>query len=209
VAQFASSDDLAARLGQTLTEDEVARADTLLELASGIIVDEAKQEIELGSTTFTRRSVYGDRFRLPQRPVVSVDEVQLALLDNAAEVIPATSWYLDGDEVVRVGSMPSVASEMYFGHSGRGWLGPSWSLTVTYTHGFEEIPPAIKALTLEMVVRVWVNPGSVAQEGVGDTSTLYYYASNTPDASGLLLTRVEARMLKKLFGRPSSTVTLR
>jgi hypothetical protein len=206
LTQFATNAEFAARLGLTLTTDEQNRADTLLALASGIIQQEMKQTIEqVVDDTLTMRSVYGERIRLPQRPVTAVSEVTLTPEGGTPTTIGADTYYLDCDEIVRA-SFP-VKYQQFFSDWTRGWLGPLWQIAITYTHGYETIPEVVKAVCMEMVVRVWVNPGSVARETVGNTSTVYDNMRFSP--TGLLLTDSERTQLNKALRRTSGTITLR
>jgi hypothetical protein len=208
VTQFATSDDFAARLGLTLTSDEETRAETLLEMASGLIQHETHQTIALvDDDTLTVRSVYDDRFRLPERPVVDVSSVTLTLIGllNTSFDVPDTQWYVDRDELVRT-SFPLGFQQAFAGYQ-RGWLGPLYEMAVVYTHGFETIPPIVRSVTLEMAVRAWVNPGAVARESVGDTQTVYDNMRFSP--TGLLMTDLEKQLVNDVIGRQSGTVVLR
>lgn len=205
---FADHTDLASRLGLTLTTDEETRGDALLAIASGIIQETAGQliglvtddEIEIPGTT-------DERILLPERPVVSVASVFL----GAVELGAGTDWFLDGDEIVRIPSSLTLGvgglldTEFTFPlGTGFGW--EEQTLTITYTHGYATIPSTVKAICLEMVVRVWVNPGSVARETVGDTATVYDNMRFSP--SGLLLTDSEQKAIRRLFGRKATSITV-
>lgn len=183
MAQFASADELAARLGIELQGDEESRADALLSLASSLIQDAARQVIELveDETVILRGSREG-KILLPERPVVSISSVLIA-----GDSQDPSSYYLDRDHLARAGG---------------GLWDPSEELVVTYTHGFEETPGSVKAICLEAVVRAWVNPGAVAQEGYGGERVVY-------PVQGLLLTSEERRTLRKLTGRRSESSALR
>lgn len=207
MTQFATNAEFAARLGLTLTSAEQTRADTLLALASGLIQQETNQTIsQITGDTLVIRSVYGDRLRLPERPVQSVASVVLTDPEGNATTVDTADYYLDLDELVRVRSR-LLFPELTFGMWARGWLGPRWTMTVTYTHGFATIPELVKATCMEMVIRAWVNPGSVAREQVGDTMTVYDNMRFSP--SGLLLTDTEKATLNDLLGRRHGSVTLR
>jgi len=193
VAQFASADELAARLGIELQGDEESRADALLSLASGLIQDAARQVIELveDETVILRGSREG-KILLPERPVVSISSVLIA-----GDSQDPSSYYLDRDHLARAGGglWGDLLSPTTLGD-------PSEELVVTYTHGFEETPGSVKAICLEAVVRAWVNPGAVAQEGYGGERVVY-------PVQGLLLTSEERRTLRKLTGRRSESSALR
>lgn len=181
MSQFATNAELATRLGLTFSAAEQTRADGLLISASGLIQQYSGQTIErVTGETFTRKGSYSDRIRLPQRPVVSIASVTLA----GVALVEGTDFHLDGDELVR---------------SSSGWGYPWQTLVVVYTHGYQTIPETIKAICKEMVVRVWVNPGSVIQESVGDVQTTYAPYIRPP--RGLLLTDDEKAELDNMFRR--------
>jgi len=207
MTQFASHDDFAARMGLTLTADEQTRADTLLTLASGLIIEATGQDIALVTDdTYEAPSIYGDRLRLPQRPVVSVSEVSLTPTGGSPSVIDPTTYYLEGGELVR--SRFPLGYELVFRNYGQGWLGPYWTISVTYTHGYasDAIPSVVKTVCMEAVRRVWVNPGGAISSTIGDSQAAY--GNDAP--SGLLLTAKEtARLNDVLLGYQSGTVTLR
>lgn len=196
MTQFATSAELAARLGITYVTGESARADTLLALASGLIQEESGQTISLVSDdTYTRPGSPARRVRLPERPVVSVDSVTL----DGTELVEGDAWYLDGDEIVRTGF---ITTSLTFGIAG-SWGTPEQDLVVVYTHGWSTIPSAVKAVCLEMVARAWVNPGQAIQEQVGATMTGY------PKANGLLLTDDERDTINRVVRRTAGSITLR
>jgi hypothetical protein len=204
--QFATANDLAVRLGITLTTDEITRADALLALASGLIQQETNQTIELvEDDEWVVRSSYAERIRLPQRPVVEVTSVSLTPEGGVPTVIGADTYYVDGDDLVRA-SFP-IKYQQFFADWTRGWLGPLWTLTVVYSHGYETIPEFVKTVCMEMVTRVWVNPGSVARESVGNVSTVY--DNNRFSPTGLLMTDPERAELNKLLRRHSGSIALR
>jgi hypothetical protein len=196
VAQFASTDELAARLGLTLTEDEETRAETLLGLASELIQSETGQTIELvEDDELTRNGSASPRLRLPERPVVEVSAVEL----DGDALLEGTDWYLDGDELVRTHGTISGP----FGPFGFGWGGPEAELAITYSHGFDPIPGAVKAACLEVVVRVWTNPGAVSSESYGNEQVSYVRAN------GLILTEDERRTVREAIRKTAGSVQLR
>lgn len=185
MAAFATASDFATRLGVTLTASEQTDAGTLLSLASDIIRDETGQTIEAAAgDTLTRPGVWSDRLRLPERPVTAVNSVTL---DGTALAV-TDEWYLDGDEIVRVAG---------------DWGGPEEVLVVDYDHGYSTIPGVVKGVCLEMVARVWVNPGTVQQEGYGSEQVSY------PRSNGLLLTDDERKALNRVIRRGVGSTILR
>jgi len=206
ILPFASPDELGARLGLTLTATEESRAAKQLVLATALIQDEIAQTISLVTgDTLTVRSTYADRYRLPERPVLSVASVSVTPQGGSPTVLGTDTYYLDGDELVRA-SFP-IHYQQFFTNWTRGWLGPLFTLTVVYTHGFAVVPGLVKAVCMEMVARTIVNPGAVARESVGNTMTVYDNMRFSP--TGLLMTDIEREQITALFRRQSGSLVLR
>lgn len=196
--RFASSTDLQAWLGVDLTAAEHIRAGRLLADATGLVQKATRQTIaRVTNDVFTRPGAYADRIRLPERPVVAVTSV---VLDDET-LTAGDEWYLDGDELVRVGVWPT--SQNHFKTLGGGWGDPSQALIVTYTHGYDPVPETVKAVCLQAVTRVWTNPGMVQQENYGPMQTAY------GPARGLVLTTEEIQAVRQAVGRTSASTVLR
>lgn len=209
-AAFATHDDLATRLGVTLSTNDQTRADALLADASDIIREEVKRgdlnyEID---ETITMRGTSDESIELPSTPVISVSAVTL----DGQPLVEGHDWYLDGNMIVRLPVtraviLDGIADEMStfpLGTAGFGW--PEQTLEITYTHGYQTIPGKVKTICLEMVVRIWVNPGSVARATVGDTYTVYDNMRFSP--TGMQLTDDERKALKRLFGSTVKSVMI-
>lgn len=205
MTMFATADDLAARLGIEFTEDETTRAEALLTMASGQILDEANgQKIALVTNdVLTMAGTTDDRILLPQRPVVEVSSVTL----NGSEI---GDWYLVNNTIFRKATLlglfgsidgPFLLGSRFFGR-------PDQTLVITYSHGYadDSIPETVKTVCKEIVVRVWVNPGSVARETVGNTTTTYDNMRFSP--SGMLLTDDEKKAIRRVFGRRALSVAV-
>ena len=208
MAQFATHDDLATRLGLIFSQAEQTRADALLTSASALIQDEAKQVIALVTNDVWETPGTTDEvIRLPERPVVSVASVTL----DGQPLVQGTDWYLDGDSIRRIPVVTTVLTgglidEAFTFPLGTGFGWPAQTLAITYTHGYATIPGTVKEICLEAVVRVWVNPGSVAREAVGNTLTVY--DNNRFSPSGMLLTDDEKKALRRFFGRTAKSIQI-
>lgn len=206
--QFATADDLAARLGVTLSPEDQARADLLLQRASGLIQAATGQTIALVEDD--KYTIMGPRGRvipLPELPIVSVASVVL----NGTTI---NDWYLDGSHVVLrpAGGVLFVESmidfDMPFLGGGFGWRGIP--LVITYTHGYETPPEPVGTICLEAVVRAWVNPGGLITETTGSYQVDYLPRAGTAAGpSGLQLAPVEIEALRRKFGRPVRSIALR
>lgn len=205
MTDFATTADLAARLGITLTGPETTRATTLIAQASDLIRSHAKQTIsKVTGDVLVRRGVFGNRLVLPERPVIQVTQVQAQYMSQGATyTIDPASYFVDRDELVRY-DYPLAFTD------GGGWLGPGWVLSITYDHGFDQAANPVpyklgvcKSICLDSVIRAWVNPGNLAQTEVGGVLESY------PQGSGMLLTPEEKYNLDDLFRTANRTIGLR
>ena len=74
------------------------------------------------------------------------------------------------------------------------WPNEARSVTVTYTHGYVNVPDSVKGACLSAAGRVYSNPDGIRQESVGGVSVTY----NTPlYTTGVYLTDQERSDLGK------------
>lgn len=199
MSDFATADDFAARIGLTLSADEATRVTTLLGMASGLIRDAIGQTVSLvADDTLTMPGTLDDRIALPERPVQSVTSV-------AIDDVAIDDWYLDGDVIYRKPRLVDITSDDGFVGSElypvRTFGNPARTLTIVYTHGYApgDVPEVCRSTALEMVARVWVNPGNLVAESIGNVQSTY--AQRTGEAPrGLALMEVERRDLRRTFG---------
>lgn len=149
---LATVDDLAAHM-QVDPGTLPASAATTLDQVSAIIRKEARNTFQRRTTTLTRTPVDGV-IRLPLLPVVSVDAVTL-------EGRPVDYRWDDETERLFVGGYAPVS--------------------VTFTHGYGEVPGDVVAVALTAAQRVLSNPNDLRQETVGAVSVTY--AAETIGAS--------------------------
>lgn len=189
---FATSSDLEERLGLDFNADEHVRASGLLLKASNLIRAATGQHISLvADDEYSTRGYAGGEITLPERPIVEVGSVVIA-----GTTIDAAGYYFQGDKVIRWGA---------YGWPQVGFGSSTDELVVTYTHGYEEIPGDIVAVCLEMVARVWANPGAVVSETVGNVQTTF----SVQPVNGLLLTDAELATINRAIGQSMGSVQLR
>lgn len=206
---LATTADMEARLGITFTSDERDRAATLLDQASGLVRTHARQHITLVTgDTLVVPGNYTDRLRLPQRPVVQVTNVSAVFYNGTPFNMASMLYYLDRDDLVRY-SFP-VGAERNFYTFGNGWLGPAYTITVTYDHGFDPnadpVPYPLRlaaSVALDCAIRAYTNPAGLAQSEIG--GVLESYAPG----SGMLLTAEEKWNIDDAFRTKSDTISLR
>lgn len=205
---LATYTDLENRLGTTMTTAEQTRATALLADASDLVRAAARQTItKVTGDTLVIPGVWGDRILLPERPVIQVSSVSATFFDGTAYDISEAAWYVDKDELVRY-AFP-IGLVRHFFTTGNGWLGPGYTLTITYDHGLDPAASPVpyrlalaKQIALEAVSRVLNNPAGVTQGGVAGTQFMF-------PAVGMTLTPAEEKKLADVFRRTSQTVSLR
>lgn len=160
---LATTSELETQLGANWDGAQLLRAEQALELASGVV------EAYCGRT-FTRTET---------DVTVDADPVgRTVVLDNPP--IDVTSITLDGvavDDYVVYEDAGIVLLPSTYSAWGR--------VQVTYSHGLDGAPAAVKAVVLAVAGRLILNADGVTQKSVGDVSVSYGSASTGPALSPL------------------------
>lgn len=167
---LAELDDVEDRLGRELEPEEQRRAQAMLDDASAVVRAYTRRDFTM-STEAVRLRPRGNKVVLPQRPVISVSAVSTVVSFGVAEIVtPVPSWSFAG------------GAEVYFLENDFIFNGPTLDLTdqnlwvdVTYTHGYDEVPFDIMAVTSNLVVRNLSVPngGMIDLETVGPYTARY------------------------------------
>lgn len=198
MAELASVAELEARLRVEFDKDEETAAKKLIELASGLVQRAARQTIaQVKDDELAMRGSREFAVRLPERPITGVKSVTLD-----GQEIDGGDYYVDNDDLVRKRGVVADISDG--SRCLTGWGHPDVELVVVYTHGYPdaEIPPAIRAVVLEVVARVWVNPGAASSEEYGSERADYR-------TTGMVLTKDERRTVREAVRRGSESVSIR
>lgn len=197
--------DLEDRLGRSLSAAEALRAPALIADASAAVLSWTRQTFDqtLGDVIVLRP--VGSHVRLPQRPVLAVQQVAIIDCDGQPGD-PMGGWCWDGSDKIRI-----------TGSSIKGIDDPWWpwnvapeSLQVVYDHGYATTPADVVAVTAAMVLRVLASPSQVdgmVSERIGQ----YFYQMNQAGgAAGLSvrLTQADRDALAR-YRRTASTIQLR
>lgn len=190
---LATPDDLAARLGRILTGTDQARAGALIADASAYVRNYTRQVLSVVTDdTAVLEATPEQWLWLPERPVTEVSEVSVG-----GAVVSPVYWTQQGDGLYR-----------FYGWSGRMWGTTAlWNqpdtITVTYTHGFDEIPDDVVAIVCKLAKASWVNPQGLRQWRQGSTDVMLSVESV---AEGAL--NDDDRRTLDLYRRPRRSVTL-
>lgn len=147
---------------------DAVRAELLLANASAAIRAEVGQVLSLVTDDEVTVDPDGGLLLLPEIPVLSVSAVTV---DDVA--LDPTAWHVRRSGVLRVTSV----------------LYPTSTVQVTYTHGLDPLPDALRGLCLQIAGRLYSNPESLTSETVGAWS-----GSRGP-LGGIVLSEDEKRAL--------------
>lgn len=149
---FATAAELAAATQRS--DLDPAAADLALASASAVIRSWTRQSISrIEDDVVSLRVLADDELVLPQRPVVSVSQVQvnnLTLVD----------WVLSGERLLRTGGWRCLPGTSSYPSPGL--------VTVTYTHGWDEIPDEVRAVCLDLASMTLTNPGGLREVAIDD-----------------------------------------
>lgn len=168
-AQFgtplASIGHLVARLGRSLTADEKAKAPAMLADASDLIRGFCRRDFSSTTNRVLMLRPVGNRIRLPNKPIVSVDQVeQIGTSGTANRVMTASEWAFDGiDEITIYTCPPDLVPYS-------GTYADTYKVTVD---DGGTIPRAIIGRCCKMVLRTMLAPTAaegLVQERIGQYS---------------------------------------
>ena len=136
------------------------RGAQVIDLASGIVRSATGQTFTPPTeTSILWRNTADRRLFLPH-PTTGPVTVDTVTVDGE----PFTDFHLD-----RFNILTRTDDGRWFG-----------DVEVTYTHGAEEAPEAVKAVTLAVAVRLFNNADGVTQKSIGDVSISYGRAQAGP-----------------------------
>lgn len=188
MTNLAQVSDIEALAGRSLTTSEAAYASTLLDKATSLIQGETRQTLTaVSGDVWTGLAVPRDgSVRLPQRPVTNVSSVTLD-----GTFLPSSQYAVDGGTGIL----------HYWGGS---YSSHPVQMTVTYDHGYTEIPGDLSAICAEMVWGQINNPQGLRQFALGDYSGTF--AGNDAGV-GMTLTPDQLRQLRR-YMRLARTIRL-
>lgn len=212
---LATTDDVAAILNRSLTTTEITTATRLLDLASGMVRRYTRQALTFAAgDVVTLPGTWGQTIVLPQRPVTAVASVVL----NGATA-PYVQWTVIGDELfISSGSFqPDYGNSLWGGRSlwgpagstlgpqatGSTWQGPQGTVTVTYDHGYTEIPGDIVNEVAGMAALQMSSPVGIDQETIGGYRATY---AKSP-VGGMSLTD-ETKAVLNFYRRRAASVSV-
>lgn len=178
---LATTADLEARLGRSLTASEQAKAAALLADASALIRAYTRRDFTAVTHDKVRLRPVGNRLRLPNRPVNAVHSVTAIGWAGIPDlVLPLGTWGWDGLDIIELAPLSSDV-----------WLSlPTVDIgdeladtyEVDYDHGDNVVPDAVVAVCCGVVLRVLLAPSPV--EGMSAERVGKYSYQMTQEVGG-------------------------
>jgi hypothetical protein len=174
-----TADELAAYMRTSISDDDQAAAEQALQLAIGLIRGETRQHIDyVEDDTISLTGSWGYDLWLPERPVHSVSAVTVG-----ATTLDVPSYRVSSNGRLYRGPVSPTVSFQWDDVS-EPWGGSNTLISVTYTHGYQEIPADLRAVCLSLAARRHSNPESLQSETIGSYS---YTNQNSEGSSSMAL----------------------
>jgi hypothetical protein len=203
---LASITDLTDRA--TLTAAQEARAPALLTDASSLIRGYTKRAFEFTAGDQVTLRPVGSHLRLPRRPVIAVDQVEMiGTAGSVDRVMGVSEWAWDGIDQIELWPCPTTLS----GVTPTATYADTYR--ITYDHGYSPVPDDVVALCCRMVLDVLLAPtltAGLVQERIGQYAYQYGQATGagSPGAT-VRLTEADKQMLKDAgYRRTAGTVQM-
>jgi hypothetical protein len=184
------------RRSTAFTEEETAQAELFVELAQGVIEEEAGQVLDQSTDTVVLDGPTRDdrefhvatgsrKLVLPRWPVTDVDTVTLLADDEVlTEGADADYTWSQAGIVTRVGGW---------------WPSGDQVVEVVYTAGFVAWPKSLKRIGLRLAGAPWDNPGGLTAETLGDHSRTW-----SAESLGMELSNADRRTIGAYRARTTS-----
>lgn len=171
------------------TEEEIAQAEFLLDLAGACVEEETGQSLELATDTLVLDTAGGRKLVLPRWPVTAVSSV--TLLKDTGD-----------DEVLTFGADHDFtwSAAGFLTRVGACWPEGDRTVEAVVTAGLASFPMSLKRIAMRLCVAPWSNPNNLASETLGDLSRSF----NTATDIGMELSGADRKLLGAYKARTQS-----
>lgn len=199
---------LVARLGRALTPAEKLRAPAMLADASDEIRSYCRRQFTPATNDELVIRPVGNTITLPNRPVTSVDQVEVIGTGGTADLtLGVNNWEFDGIDRITLWAYPCVIT----GAAPTGTYANTYR--ITYDHG-GDVPTPIVGRICKMVFRSMLAPTmteGLVQERIGQYSYMYgqFPGGGSPGPTVELTKDDKAWLRERGYRSGASTIQLR
>jgi hypothetical protein len=201
---LATAADVEARLGRSLAPQEQARIDALLTDVSAMVRNRSGQKFSRIQSVTRMRAIDG-KLKLVQKPVISVDLVQIVNWDDTLTTYSPGVYWFDGIDTIGgvtlqsgvIVNSPAIWADQVM---------PA-AFQVTYTHGDTETPADILAIVCNAILRALgaSSPSGTVSETVGQ----YSYRLDSSAVGGVVGFLADEVITMRRYKKAARTVALR
>ncbi len=199
LAGLCTTGDISGRLMRPLTDAEATAAPLFIADASGLIRRYCNQVFTLEQSTDVLQIRNDGSVRCPQRPVASIDYVAVINPDGAET--PVMTWWWDKIDTFRLGY-----DDAWVINLPARWVDETpGTVKVTYTHGYDELPPELTGVCAAAVIRRLTEPAAHLKEMQVGYYREFYYDAQSP---GSVYLTVDDKLALKDFRAGATSIRL-
>lgn len=199
--QLVSLQDVTDRIPRTVDTSETTRINAIIDDVSAVVRSYCRRNFDQAQIT-QKLQPTGDKVKLPQRPVLSVDSIFVAYNND---LLPMANWvWGGGDEVWFISgevviNLSADLMDLFAYHTPK--------VQVTYSYGYAHVPDDVRMVVCSMVVRALYTPsaGAMVSESVGP----YSYRLARAGPTGLYALMDDERAVLNKYRSNASAVELR
>jgi hypothetical protein len=202
-------DDIAARLGRSLTQIEAGRVDGMIADSSAIVRRYCRRDFMYHATDTITTTADGGIIKLTSwKPIVSIDELIALSGTTGIQDIPVTWYHFDAVDKITVfnPSLSGIINLPEIWYEETFWWGGSFK--ITGAHGFVDVPGDVVAIICTAITSELATPtqsATLMSESVG----AYSFSMRRTSGAGLNAALIDAGMKTALSDYRQSMATMK
>lgn len=190
MGSFATNQELADFLQIDVGKLRAGTAALMLRMATAAIQGATGQKIEqVIDDEIVLEGNWTAELELPQRPVTAITAIQV-----------------EGEAALAIGDFKFTREGKITRLDGGDWGGDGAHVTVTYTHGYEQIPDVIRGVCWAAAARAYANPTGAVREDIGEG---YVVRHAEGQGAAVWITEAEAEQLSDFGAESTGTIRVR
>jgi hypothetical protein len=202
-------DDIAARLGRSLTQIEAGRVDGMIADSSAIVRRYCRRDFAYYATDTITTTADGGIIKLTSwKPIASISEIIALSGTPGIQDIPVTWYHFDAVDKITVfnPSLSGIINLPEIWYEETFWWGGSFK--ITGAHGFVDVPGDVVAIICTAITSELATPtqsATLMSESVG----AYSFSMRRTSGAGLNAALIDAGMKTALSDYRQSMATMK